>query len=202
MKVSGSGYAEKRVAGTLFGEAIIVILGTILLTLSAKVQVPFYPVPMTLQTMVVVGLGLFLGPVRGSGIVLAYILQGLAGFPVFAGTPPAPSGLAYVAGPTGGYLVGFVVAAFASGWLVRRGFARGIAGAVTVCIFASALVYLPGLAWLGAFTGYGERLLTVGLYPFVLGDLVKSAVAALLFVVGGAIIPGLGSKSGKVSDAK
>ena len=90
MKVSGSGYAENRVAGTLFGEAIIVILGTILLTLSAKVQVPFYPVPMTLQTMVVVGLGLFLGPVRGSGIVLAYILQGLAGFPVFAGTPPAP----------------------------------------------------------------------------------------------------------------
>ena len=121
MKVSGSGYAEKRVAGTLFGEAIIVILGTILLTLSAKVQVPFYPVPMTLQTMVVVGLGLFLGPVRGSGIVIAYILQGLAGYPVFAGTPPASSGLAYVAGPTGGYLAGFAISAENGGGKLDHG---------------------------------------------------------------------------------
>lgn len=202
MKVSGSGYAENRIAGTLFGEAIIVVLGTILLILSAKVQVPFYPVPMTLQTMVVIGLGLFLGPARGSGIVLAYILQGLAGLPVFAGTPPAPSGLAYVAGPTGGYLVGFVIAAFAAGWLARKRYTNGVAGAVALCVLATALVYVPGLAWLGTFTGYGERLLTAGLYPFVLGDLTKSAIVGMLFVVRWSSIPGLGNKAGKNSDTQ
>ena len=200
MKIYGS-YAERHLAVKLFSEAIIIIVGTMLLTVSAKVQVPFYPVPMTLQTLAVVGLGLFLGPVRGSGIVVAYLLQGLAGFPVFAGTP-GPSGLAYVAGPTGGYLVGFVVSAFAAGWLARRGYANGIAGAVTICVLATALVYVPGLAWLGAFTGYGERLLTAGLYPFVLGDLVKSAIAGLLFVVGCSIVPELRSKSSKVSGKK
>ena len=115
-------FVERNIVTTLLGEGLILMAGTILLTASAKAQVPFYPVPMTLQTLVVVGLGLFLGPVRGSGIVIAYILQGLAGFPVFAGTPPAPSGLAYVAGPTGGYLAGFAISAFAAGWLATKGY--------------------------------------------------------------------------------
>lgn len=195
-------YAERNIVATLFGEVVILFAGTILLTASAKVEVPFYPVPMTLQTLVVVGLGLFLGPVRGSGIVIAYILQGLAGFPVFAGTPPAPSGLAYVAGPTGGYLGGFVMSAFAAGWLARREYAKTIPGAVTVAVVASALIYVPGLAWLGVFTGYGERLLTAGFYPFLLGDLVKSAIAGLLFVAGSSIVPGLGHISGKEPEKK
>lgn len=195
-------FVERNIVATLFGEALILIVGTILLTASAKAQVPFYPVPMTLQTLVVVGLGLFLGPVRGSGIVIAYILQGLAGFPVFAGTPPAPSGLAYVAGPTGGYLAGFAISAFLAGWLARKGYAKTIPGAVTVAVVASALIYAPGLAWLGVFTGYGERLLTAGFYPFLLGDLVKSAIAGLLFIAASTVVPGLGHKSGRKPEKK
>ncbi|WP_420404181.1 biotin transporter BioY [Nisaea sp.] len=195
-------FVGRNVVATLLGEALILIAGTILLTASAKAQVPFYPVPMTLQTLVVVALGLFLGPVRGSGIVIAYILQGLAGFPVFAGTPPAPSGLAYVAGPTGGYLAGFAISAFAAGWLARKGYAKTIPGAVTVAVVASALIYVPGLAWLGVFTGYGERLLTAGFYPFLLGDLVKSALAGLLFIAASMVVPGLGHISGEKPEKK
>ncbi|NNM73736.1 biotin transporter BioY [Enterovirga aerilata] len=195
-------FVERNIVATLLGEALILIAGTILLTASAKAQVPFYPVPMSLQTLVVVGLGLFLGPVRGSGIVIAYILQGLAGFPVFAGTPPAPSGLAYVAGPTGGYLAGFAISAFVAGWLARKGYAKTIPGAVTVAVVATALIYAPGLAWLGVFTGYGERLLTAGFYPFLLGDLVKSAIAGLLFIAASTVVPGLGHKSGRKPEKK
>lgn len=195
-------FVERNIVTTLLGEALILMAGTILLTASAKAQVPFYPVPMTLQTLVVVGLGLFLGPVRGSGIVIAYILQGLAGFPVFAGTPPAPSGLAYVAGPTGGYLAGFAISAFAAGWLARKGYAKTIPGAVTVAVAASALIYIPGFAWLGVFTGYGERLLMAGLYPFLLGDLVKSAIAGLLFIAASMVVPGLGHMSGEKPEKK
>ncbi|MEQ9245985.1 MAG: biotin transporter BioY [Nitratireductor sp.] len=194
---------ERNIVAILLGEVLILIAGTILLTASAKAQVPFYPVPMTLQTLVVVGLGLFLGPVRGSGIVIAYILQGLAGFPVFAGTLPAPSsGLAYVAGPTGGYLAGFAISAFAAGWLARKGYAKTIPGAVTIAVVASALIYAPGLAWLGVFTGYGERLLTAGFYPFLLGDLVKSAIAGLLFIAASTVVPGLRHISGKEPEKK
>ena len=195
-------FVERNIVTTLLGEALILMAGTILLTASAKAQVPFYPVPMTLQTLVVVGLGLFLGPVRGSGIVIAYILQGLAGFPVFAGTPPAPSGLAYVAGPTGGYLAGFAISAFAAGWLATKGYAKTIPGAVTVAVVASALIYIPGLAWLGVFTGYGERLLMAGFYPFLLGDLVKSAIAGLLFIAASMVVPGLGHMSGEKPEKK
>ncbi|MEX0408875.1 biotin transporter BioY [Aquibium sp. LZ166] len=195
-------FAGRNIGATLLGEALILIAGTIILTASAKAQVPFYPVPMTLQTLVVVALGLFLGPVRGSGIVIAYILQGLAGYPIFAGTPPAPSGLAYVAGPTGGYLAGFAISAFAAGWLARKGYARTIPGAVTVAVVASALIYAPGLAWLGVFTGYGERLLTAGFYPFLLGDLVKSVIAGLLFIGASAVVPGLGHMSGEKPEKK
>ncbi|UUP19931.1 biotin transporter BioY [Nitratireductor thuwali] len=195
-------FVGRNVVATLLGEALILIAGTILLTASAKAQVPFYPVPMTLQTLVVVALGLFLGPVRGSGIVIAYILQGLAGYPVFAGTPPAPSGLAYVAGPTGGYLAGFAISAFAAGWLARKGYAKTIPGAVTVAVVANALIYIPGLAWLGVFTGYGERLLMAGFYPFLLGDLVKSAIAGLLFIAASMVVPGLGHISGEKPEKK
>lgn len=195
-------FVERNIVTTLLGEGLILMAGTILLTASAKAQVPFYPVPMTLQTLVVVGLGLFLGPVRGSGIVIAYILQGLAGFPVFAGTPPAPSGLAYVAGPTGGYLAGFAISAFAAGWLATKGYAKTIPGAVTVAAVASALIYIPGLAWLGVFTGYGERLLMAGFYPFLLGDLVKSAIAGLLFIAASMVVPGLGHMSGEKPEKK
>ena len=110
---------QSRSVARLTREISIILVGTILLTISAKIVVPFYPVPMSTQTLVVLGLGLFLGPVRSSLVVVAYLFEGLLGLPVFAGTPPAPAGLAYIAGPTGGYLVGFALAAAAAGWVVQ-----------------------------------------------------------------------------------
>ncbi len=172
---------RQPVAG-LTREISIILVGTILLTLSAKIVVPFYPVPMSTQTLVVFGLGLFLGPVRSSLVVAAYLIEGLFGLPVFAGTPLASAGLAYIAGPTGGFLIGFALAAFAAGWTVQKltGLRPAIRASVGV-LFGSILMYCAGLFWLGGFVGYGAKLLNAGLYPFLLGDLTKAAIAVVLY---------------------
>jgi biotin transport system substrate-specific component len=161
-------------------EVSIILIGTLLLTLSAKVAVPFYPVPMSTQTLVVLSLGLFLGPIRSGLVVAAYLLEGLLGLPVFAGAPPAPAGLAYIMGPTGGFLI--ALAAVAAGWVVQKmgGVQPVLRATVAVCL-GSILMYGAGLLWLGGFVGYGPELLSAGLFPFLLGDLAKAAIAVVLF---------------------
>ena len=133
--------------------ALIALAGSLLLTLSAKAQVPFWPVPMTMQTFVVIGLGLALGPRLGLAAVALYLAQGAAGLPVFAGTPEKGIGLAYMAGPTGGYLAGYLLAAFVAGHLAMKGWDRNPLTAFAAALVAGALIYLPGLAWLGAVVG-------------------------------------------------
>ena len=154
-----------------------VCVGSILLTLSAKFQVPFYPVPMTLQTLVVLMLGVVLGWRLGAVTVLFYLAQGASGLPVFAGTPEKGLGLLYMAGPTGGYLMGFVVAAALTGWLAERGFDRSRLGMAAAMVGGNAVIYAMGLLWLGSFIGYNTQLIALGMMPFVLGDLVKIALA-------------------------
>lgn len=156
-----------------------VCVGSILLTLSAKFQVPFYPVPMTLQTLVVLLLGVVLGWRLGSLTVLLYLAQGASGLPVFAGTPEKGLGLIYMAGPTGGYLMGFVLAAALTGWLAERGFDRSRLGMVAAMVGGNAVIYALGLLWLGSFIGYNQQLITVGMMPFILGDVVKIALAVV-----------------------
>jgi len=173
---------QRQSVARLTREFSMILIGTVLLTLSAKIVVPFYPVPMSTQTLVVLSLGLFLGPVRSSLVVIAYLLEGALGLPVFAGTPPAPAGLAYIMGPTGGFLIGFVLAATAAGWVVQNlGGVRPAIRATVAVLFASVLMYCAGLFWLGGFVGFGEKLLSVGLYPFLLGDITKAAIAILLY---------------------
>ena len=163
-------------------EFAIILFGTILLILSAKIVVPFYPVPMSTQSLVVLGLGLFFGPVRGFLIVCLYLLEGLAGLPVFAGTPPAPSGFGYFMGPTGGYLIGFALAAATTGWIVQRlGHFSVVLRASTAVFVGSAMIYSTGLLWLGIFVGYSETLLNAGFYPFLVGDLTKAAIVVALY---------------------
>lgn len=173
--------SARRGSNTLLWNLLLVMAGSLLLTISAKVQVPFYPVPLSMQTFVAIGLGLALGPVRGTAAVVFYLMQGAAGIPVFAGTPQQGIGMAYMMGPTGGYLLGFVLAAFVAGLFARIGFDRNPVTAMIAALVAGAVIYLPGLAWLGLFTGYGETLLAAGLYPFVLGDVAKALLAALVF---------------------
>ena len=106
---------------SLLRNILLALLGTVLLTASAKIQVPFYPVPMSMQTFVVLALGMAYGWRLGGATMLLYLAEGAAGLPVFAGTPEKGIGLAYIMGPTGGYLVGFVFAAVLVGWLAERG---------------------------------------------------------------------------------
>ncbi|MCP5111397.1 MAG: biotin transporter BioY [bacterium] len=158
---------------------LLVVAGSALLTLSAKVQIPFYPVPMTMQTLVVLMIGTAYGWRLGATTVLVYLAQGAAGLPVFAGTPEKGIGLAYMMGGTGGYLLGFVLAAAVCGWLAERGWDRNIASTALAMLIGTVLIYIPGLLWLGTLFGWDKPILAWGLTPFVLGDLVKLALAAV-----------------------
>lgn len=160
---------------------LVAIAGSILLTLSAKISIPFYPVPLTMTTFVVIGLGLALGSRLGSAAVALYLVQGALGLPVFAGTPEKGIGLAYMMGPTGGYLLGYLLAAFAAGTLAERGMDRSPLSAFLAAIIASAIIYVPGVLWLGALFGWDQPILAWGLTPFILGDATKAALAAAVF---------------------
>ncbi|MGF7008201.1 biotin transporter BioY [Aminobacter sp. BE322] len=162
-------------------DVVAVIAGSLLLTLSAKVQVPFYPVPMTMQTLVVIGLGLALGPVRGAAAVALYLAEGALGLPVFAGTPEKGIGLAYMMGPTGGYLLGYIFAALLAGWLAERGWDRNVFTAMAAALLAGAVIYIPGLFWLGSVIGWDKPVLALGLFPFIPGDIMKAVLAAVAF---------------------
>ncbi|MGI9480918.1 MAG: biotin transporter BioY [Hyphomicrobiales bacterium] len=159
---------------------ILAIAGSLLLWLSAKVQVPFFPVPMTMQTLVVLSIGAAFGWRLGGATVLLYLAQGAAGLPVFAGTPEKGIGLAYMTGPTGGYLVGFVLAAVIVGWLAEKGFDRNLFKMFAAMVVGNAAIYLPGVGWL-AYLFDLEKALAWGLTPFIYGDFAKAGLAAALF---------------------
>lgn len=160
--------------------AALVIGGSFLLIASAKVQVPFYPVPMTMQTFVVLFLGFALGARMGTLAVLAYLAQGAAGLPVFAGTPEKGIGLAYMMGPTGGYLLGFALAAGLTGGLAERGFDRHPLKAAIAAFAGLVVIYALGLAWLGSLVGWDKPILSFGLWPFLPAEVFKLALLALV----------------------
>jgi biotin transport system substrate-specific component len=151
--------------------------GSLLLTLSAKVNVPFYPVPMTMQTFAVLAIGAAFGWRLGTATVLFYLAQGAMGLPVFAGTPEKGIGLAYMVGPTGGYLVGFAVAAAVTGWLAERGWDRGFLWLTVAMFIGHAIIFAYGIAWLASGIGL-ERAWALGVAPFYLATLFKTLLAA------------------------
>lgn len=158
--------------------ALLALAGSMFLWACAKIQVPFYPVPVTMGTFGVLAIGMAFGWRLGAATVLLYLAEGAMGLPVFAGTPEKGIGLAYMMGPTGGYLVGYVLAAAACGGLAERGWDRNAIKAVIAMLIANALIYLPGLFWLGALFGWDKPILEWGLIPFVPGDLLKLALVA------------------------
>ena len=153
----------------------LVLAGTALLALAAKVQVPFWPVPMTLQTLAVLMIGATFGARMAGATLLAYLAEGAVGLPVFA----SGAGLAYMAGPTGGYLLGFLLAAVFVGLAADRGWLRGGVPVAAVMFAAMALIYLPGVAWLAALIG-AEKAVAGGLIPFLPAEAFKLALAVLL----------------------
>jgi biotin transport system substrate-specific component len=174
-----------RGASRLLRAAVLAVLGSALLTLSAKVQVPFYPVPMTMQTLVVLLVGMAFGARLGVATVALYLAEGAVGLPVFAGTPEKGIGLAYMLGPTGGYLLGFVLAAAVAGWLVER--RRDAAGLALAVVAGSLAIYASGVLWLASFVGIGKAL-ELGLLPFLWGDLLKAGLAFALALGGAAMV--------------
>ncbi len=159
-------------AAVRFGLALAA--GVALMTLAAKTQVPFWPVPMTLQTMAVMAFAVLLGPRLALSIFVAYLAAGAAGLPVFAGSPARGIGLAYMVGPTGGFLVGCLAASALVGWLAAG---RRTLGRVAAMLAGLVPIYGFGLAWLALYVPAGE-LVAVGVAPFLMGEFVKIGVIA------------------------
>ena len=163
----------------------LAFVGALVLTASAKIQVPFYPVPMTLQTLAVLTLGALLGARLAAATVALYLAEGLLGLPVFAG---AVAGPAYMMGPTGGYLVGFLVAAALVGWLAERGWTRGWALALAAMALGHVVIFAGGFAWLAALIGPAKAW-TAGVVPFAAATLAKTLLAAALTLAAGRFAP-------------
>ena len=155
----------------------IAICGTIILAVSAKIKIPFYPVPMTMQTFVVLLLGVSLGWKLGLFTVSLYLIQGIAGLPVFAGTPEKGVGIIYFTGPTMGYLIGFLVAVYLAGiFKYTNNFLKNL----IKLIVSVSFIYILGMIWLGSLIGWDRPILKLGAQPFLLAELFKVALLALI----------------------
>ena len=163
--------------GSLARHLLLALFSSLMLWASAKVQVPFWPVPMTMQTAVVLLVGAFYGPQLGAAAIALYLAEGAAGLPVFSGTPERGIALAYMVGPTGGYLVGFVLAAALVGWGLTR--TRRPFAIIGVMVAGAILIEAVGVAWLAVLIGPAKAI-RLGFLPFVAGDALKAALAATI----------------------
>lgn len=158
----------------------VILLGVALITLCAKVRVPSWPVPMTLHTLAVMAIAVATGPRLATATFFAYLAAGAAGLPVFSGTPERGIGLAYMVGPTGGYLLGYLAASWVTGTLALG---RGTVGRTLAMLAGIGVTYAAGLPWLALFVP-ADQIIPLGFTPFILGDLINIAMVALgaLFV--------------------
>ena len=155
----------------------IIFLGSILLTVSAKFKIPFYPVPMTMQTFVVLFFGLAFGYKIGLSIVGLYLIEGILGLPVFSNSPERGVGLIYFTGPTMGYLIGFLFAVFLSGYLDLK---KNIFIIFFKLLLSVSVIYILGLIWLGILIGWNKPILELGAIPFLPAELLKVLILTLL----------------------
>ncbi|KLN59502.1 acetyl-COA carboxylase [Kiloniella spongiae] len=167
-------------SSNLFTKVLMVLVGSLALWASAKIHIPFYPVPMTMQTTVVFMIGMAYGWRLGGLTIMLYLFEGAMGLPVFSGTPEKGLGFAYMMGTTGGYLLGFFFAAVLLGWLAEKGWDRNYFSTAIAMVLGNAVIYAFGLAWLGSVVGWDKPLLEWGMMPFLLGDAVKLILASLL----------------------
>tara|TARA_B110000971_G_C19822522_1_gene414048 strand:- start:226 stop:780 length:555 start_codon:yes stop_codon:yes gene_type:complete len=148
----------------------IVLVGTILLAISSKIKIPFYPVPMTMQTLVVLFLGITLGWKLGLATVALYLFEGIIGLPVFSGTPEKGLGIVYFSGPTMGYLIGFLFTVYFAGSFK---FSKNLLIKFLQLLFSTSFIYIFGIAWLGTLIGWEKPLFQLGVQPFLLAELFK-----------------------------
>ena len=156
---------------------LVIFLGSLILAISAKIKIPFYPVPMTMQTFVVLFLGISLGYKVALATVGLYLLEGILGLPVFSGTPEKGSGVIYFVGPTMGYLIGFVFAAMLSGFFK---FDKNIILNFLKLVISVSVIYLLGVIWLGSLIGWDKPIIDLGVKPFLLAELFKITLLSLI----------------------
>jgi len=159
--------------------AVLAIAGSALMALSAKIQVPMWPVPMTMQTFAVLVIAMSFGLRLGGATLLVYLAEGAVGLPVFA----SGGGLAYLSGPTGGYLVGFVAAAVLVGWLAEKGWDRNVVRTLIAMALGTFVIFSLGVTWLAIFLGDADKAIASGLTPFLVGAAVKIALAAAVLPI-------------------
>ncbi|MCP4385726.1 MAG: biotin transporter BioY [Hyphomicrobiales bacterium] len=195
MSISTSGAGRAALAETLLpegatrflGAVLLVVAGTVVLAISAKIKVPFWPIPITLQTLAIMAIAAAYGSRLAVATVLLYLAEGALGLPVFTNTPPLVAGPAYFLGPTGGFLVGFVFLALIVGWAADRGWSRSFAKLFAAMLVADVIVFALGFVWFAFFAQMSDGSVGPGMAfafewgvaPFVLGDLLKIALAAL-----------------------
>ena len=156
---------------------LISVLGSILLTISAKIKFPFYPVPMTMQTFVVLFLGISFGYKIGVTTIILYLLEGISGLPVFSNSPEKGIGIAYFVGPTMGYLIGFIFASFLAGYFKYS--SNYLINFLKILI-STSIIYIFGILWLGTLIGWDKPILQLGMFPFLLAELFKILLLTLL----------------------
>ena len=168
---------DKKIINKTIFYVLLIFASTCLLAISSKIKIPFYPVPMTMQTLVVLSIGITFGPRLGLVALSAYLLEGAMGIPVFAGTPEKGLGLAYILGPTGGYLIGYIISAFLAGTI---DFNKPIHKRFAFLIIAISPIYIFGIVWLGILFGFNKPLIDWGLNPFILAEIFKLLLLSIL----------------------
>ena len=163
-------FTQSKLIKNLF----IALIGTMLLAISAKIKIPFYPVPMTMQTLVVLIIGVGFGWKLGVATISLYLFEGIIGLPVFSGTPEKGIGLVYFTGPTMGYLIGFLVATFLAG---KFNFDNNLIKNFLKLTFATSFIYILGMFWLGTLIGWDKPIFKLGAQPFLLAELFKVLLA-------------------------
>tara|TARA_Y100000591_G_scaffold324585_1_gene344226 strand:- start:526 stop:1077 length:552 start_codon:yes stop_codon:yes gene_type:complete len=155
------------------------LLGSILLAVSSKIKIPFYPVPMTMQTLVVLFIGVCFGWRLGVATIILYLFEGIIGLPVFSGTPEKGIGIVYFTGPTMGYLIGFVIAGFLAG---RFNYDNNYIKTFLKLLFATSFIYILGILWLGTLIGWDKPIFKLGAQPFLLAELFKILIATIVTI--------------------
>jgi biotin transport system substrate-specific component len=156
---------------------LVIILGSIALTISAKIKIPFYPVPMTMQTFVVLFLGLSFGYKIGLATVGLYLLEGIIGLPVFSNSPERGIGIVYFTGPTMGYLIGFMSACYVASFINSK---DNLFKILIKLILAVSTIYVLGILWLGSLIGWDKQVFSLGVFPFLLAEIFKITLLSLL----------------------
>jgi len=161
----------------LIKSLIVIFLGSLILTISAKVKIPFYPVPMTMQTFVVLFFGISFGYKIAIGTICLYLLEGILGLPVFSSSPERGVGLAYFTGPTMGYLIGFVTAGFLASFVKED---DGYLIIFTKLVLSVSTIYFLGVLWLGTLIGWDKPIFELGVMPFLLAEVFKIMLLTIL----------------------